>query len=151
APAPPRLPGAPLRGDGLLRVLVRPRARGPPALHGRGAARRHRDRAAPAVQGQRHRRRSPLPPLPLPPGHRHVRGGLGLPAEGRRGLHPAERPAAPHSRPPGSGTERLVSGVIDVALTLEELSRTSLAGVTAVMIDALRASTTIVTALANGA
>jgi len=44
-----------------------------------------------------------------------------------------------------------VSGSVDVALTLEELSRVSLPGVTAVMIDALRASTTIVTALANGA
>jgi len=44
-----------------------------------------------------------------------------------------------------------VSRGIDVALTLEELSRISLPEVTAVMIDALRASTTIVTALANGA
>jgi 2-phosphosulfolactate phosphatase len=44
-----------------------------------------------------------------------------------------------------------VSRGIDVALTPEELSRVCLSGVTAVMIDALRASTTIVTALANGA
>jgi 2-phosphosulfolactate phosphatase len=44
-----------------------------------------------------------------------------------------------------------VSGGIDVALTLEELAHTSLAGVSAVMIDVVRASTTIVTALARGA
>ena len=44
-----------------------------------------------------------------------------------------------------------MSGGIDVALTLEELSHTSLAGVSAVMIDVVRASATIVTALARGA
>lgn len=44
-----------------------------------------------------------------------------------------------------------MSGGIDVAFTLDELGHTSLAGVTAVMIDVVRASTTIVTALANGA
>jgi 2-phosphosulfolactate phosphatase len=41
--------------------------------------------------------------------------------------------------------------VIDVAFTPEELARTTLAGVAAVMIDTVRASTTIVTALAHGA
>jgi 2-phosphosulfolactate phosphatase len=41
--------------------------------------------------------------------------------------------------------------MIDVALTLEELARVPLAGVTAVVIDVVRASTTIVTALAHGA
>ncbi|HSE95214.1 MAG TPA: 2-phosphosulfolactate phosphatase, partial [Methylomirabilota bacterium] len=41
--------------------------------------------------------------------------------------------------------------MIDVAFTPEELARTTLAGVTAVMIDTVRASTTIVTALAHGA
>ena len=46
APAPPRLPGAALRRDGLLRLLVRPRARGAPGPHGPRAARRHRHRAA---------------------------------------------------------------------------------------------------------
>jgi 2-phosphosulfolactate phosphatase len=44
-----------------------------------------------------------------------------------------------------------VSGGIDVALTLEELTHTPLAGVSAVMIDVVRASATIVTALAGGA
>jgi 2-phosphosulfolactate phosphatase len=44
-----------------------------------------------------------------------------------------------------------VSGAIDVALTLEELGHTSLAGASAVMIDVVRASATIVTALARGA
>lgn len=44
-----------------------------------------------------------------------------------------------------------MSAGIDVAFTLEELSRTPLAGTDAVMIDVVRASTTIVTALANGA
>jgi 2-phosphosulfolactate phosphatase len=44
-----------------------------------------------------------------------------------------------------------VSGGIDVALTLEELGHTALAGVSAVMIDVVRASATIVTALARGA
>jgi 2-phosphosulfolactate phosphatase len=44
-----------------------------------------------------------------------------------------------------------VSGGIDVALTLEELAHTPLAGVSAVMIDVVRASATIVTALAGGA
>jgi 2-phosphosulfolactate phosphatase len=41
--------------------------------------------------------------------------------------------------------------VIDVALTLEEVRATPLAGVTAVVLDVVRASTTIVSALANGA
>lgn len=41
--------------------------------------------------------------------------------------------------------------MIDVALTLEELERIPRAGATAVVIDVVRASTTIVTALANGA
>ena len=41
--------------------------------------------------------------------------------------------------------------MIDVAFTLEELARVPLAGVTAVVIDVVRASTTIVTALAHGA
>src|SRR5262249_23039078 len=62
---------------------------------------------------------------------------------------PRERSGRTSSRERSNGSP--VSGVIDVALTLEELSRTPLAGVAAVMIDALRASTTIVTALANGA
>ncbi len=41
--------------------------------------------------------------------------------------------------------------MIDVAFTLEEVARTPLGGATAVMIDVVRASTTIVTALAHGA
>ncbi len=41
--------------------------------------------------------------------------------------------------------------MIDVAFTLEEVGHTSLAGVSAVMIDVVRASATIVTALASGA
>jgi 2-phosphosulfolactate phosphatase len=41
--------------------------------------------------------------------------------------------------------------VIDVAFTVEELGRAALGGVSAVVIDVVRASTTIVTALANGA
>jgi 2-phosphosulfolactate phosphatase len=41
--------------------------------------------------------------------------------------------------------------LIDVALTLEEVAATPLTGVTAVVLDVVRASTTIVTALANGA
>jgi 2-phosphosulfolactate phosphatase len=41
--------------------------------------------------------------------------------------------------------------VIDVALTLEEVRGIPLAGVTAVVLDVVRASTTIVTALAGGA
>jgi 2-phosphosulfolactate phosphatase len=41
--------------------------------------------------------------------------------------------------------------VIDVALTLEEAGATPLAGATVVVIDVVRASTTIVTALAGGA
>lgn len=44
-----------------------------------------------------------------------------------------------------------MSAGIDVAFTPEELDGVSLAGVSAVMIDVVRASTTIVTALANGA
>ena len=40
--------------------------------------------------------------------------------------------------------------VIDVAFTLEELARTPLAGATAVVIDVVRASTTIIAALAHG-
>ncbi|HZS32509.1 MAG TPA: 2-phosphosulfolactate phosphatase [Methylomirabilota bacterium] len=41
--------------------------------------------------------------------------------------------------------------MIDVALTLEEVAATPLAGVTAVVLDVVRASTTIVAALAGGA
>ena len=41
--------------------------------------------------------------------------------------------------------------MIDVALTLEEVRGIPLAGVTAVAIDVVRASTTIVAALAGGA
>lgn len=41
--------------------------------------------------------------------------------------------------------------MIDVVLTLEELARAPLAGAAAVVIDVVRASTTIVTALAHGA
>jgi 2-phosphosulfolactate phosphatase len=41
--------------------------------------------------------------------------------------------------------------VIDVALTLEEVRGISLAGVTAIVLDVVRASTTIVAALAGGA
>jgi 2-phosphosulfolactate phosphatase len=41
--------------------------------------------------------------------------------------------------------------VIDVALTLEEVRGIPLAGVTAIVLDVVRASTTIVTALAGGA
>jgi 2-phosphosulfolactate phosphatase len=41
--------------------------------------------------------------------------------------------------------------VIDVALTLEEVRGMPLAGVTAIVLDVVRASTTIVTALAGGA
>lgn len=41
--------------------------------------------------------------------------------------------------------------MIDVAFTLEELGRVPLAGASAVVIDVVRASTTIVTALAEGA
>ena len=41
--------------------------------------------------------------------------------------------------------------MIDVALTLEEAHAVSLSGVTAVVLDVVRASTTIVTALAGGA
>jgi len=41
--------------------------------------------------------------------------------------------------------------VIDVAFTLEEVERVPLAGASAVVIDVVRASTTIVTALARGA
>lgn len=44
-----------------------------------------------------------------------------------------------------------MTATIDVAFTLEELAHARLAGVTAVMIDVVRASTTIVTALAHGA
>lgn len=40
---------------------------------------------------------------------------------------------------------------IDVAFTPEEIARSDMAGVAAVVIDVVRASTTIVTALANGA
>jgi 2-phosphosulfolactate phosphatase len=41
--------------------------------------------------------------------------------------------------------------LIDVAFTLEELATASLGGTAAVVVDVVRASTTIVTALANGA
>ena len=41
--------------------------------------------------------------------------------------------------------------MIDVAFTPEELTRIPLAGASAVVIDVVRASTTIVTALAHGA
>jgi 2-phosphosulfolactate phosphatase len=44
-----------------------------------------------------------------------------------------------------------VSGAIDVAFTLEEVAHAELSRAAAVMIDVVRASTTIVTALANGA
>ncbi len=54
---------------------------------------RHRHRAPQAVQGQRHRRRPQVGQLALPYGHRDLRGGLGVPPGGRRGLHPPERAA----------------------------------------------------------
>ncbi len=48
-------------------------------------------------------RRSPR--SPLPPGRGDVRGRLGVPSEGRRGLHPPERAPAPHPRPARPGSD----------------------------------------------
>ena len=63
-------------------------------------------RAAQALQGQRHGGRAPLAALALPPGRGDLRGRLGVPPEGRRGLHPPERAPPPHPRPPRPGSTR---------------------------------------------
>ena len=84
------------------------------------AARRDRYRAAQALQGERHGGRAPVPPVPLPPGHRHVRGRRGLPAAGRRGVHPAERAAAPYPR-----VARPVAGPITVASFISVVARSA--------------------------
>src|SRR5207247_486298 len=89
----------------------------------------------------------PLPALALPHGLRDVRGGHRLPAARRRGLHqpqraPSQDPLA--ARPPG------LSVRVDVAVTPDGLDRAAVPTSTVLVVDVLRASTCIVTALANG-
>ena len=114
---------------------------------GRVRAGRHRHGAPRALQGQRHRGRPPVAALALPAGLRHVRSRYRLSPARRRGLHqpqraPAEDPLA--TRPPG------LSVRVDVAVTPDGLDRGAVAASTVLVIDVLRASTCIVTALANG-
>src|SRR5439155_1754802 len=95
----------------------------------------------------RDRGRPPLPALALPHGLRDVRGGHRLPAARRRGLHqpqraPSQDPLA--ARPPG------LSVRVDVAVTPDGLDRAAVPTSTVLVVDVLRASTCIVTALANG-
>src|SRR5262249_22837171 len=140
-PAPPRLPGAPLRGDDLLRLLVRPGARGPAGAHGRLRPRRDGDRTPQALQGQRHRGGPPLAALALPHGFRDVRGRRRLSPARRRRVHQPERAAAPDPRSPRPPALSAVR--VDVALTAEDVTPAHVGGASALVVDVLRASSTI--------
>ena len=97
--APPRQPRPALRRDGLLRLLVRARARDAAGRDRRVAAARHRHGAAEALQGQRHSRRPEgAPRLALRSEARELRGGRRLPQADADRLHPPDRAPAPHPR-----------------------------------------------------
>ena len=101
--APPRLAGAALRGDDLLRLLVQPGARGAAGARGRRPARRDRHGAAQALQGHRDGGRAQVAALALPDRLRDLRG--------RSGVSPAAtRRASSISTRSGSGSARSGTG-----------------------------------------
>src|SRR5262249_49024109 len=81
-------------------------------------------------------------------GLRDVRGGLRVPAARCRGLHPPQRTAPEDPRPARSS---LVPRTVDVVLTADAVTPARLRDASALVIDVLRASTSIVTALGSGA
>src|SRR5438034_1297193 len=96
SPAPPRRARAALRRDGLLRLLVRARARHAPGRDQRGGARGDGHGAPPALSRQRARRRAEGATLALRSEARELRRGRRLPPGGRRRVHPALGPATAH-------------------------------------------------------
>ena len=102
--APPRRAGAPVRRDGLQRVLVRPRAGSTAGIHGLHPGPGQRRCQAQALQGQRHCGGSAVrAPCVVRPCHRHVRRGRRLRPGRRRRFHSAQCPPAP---PAGRGAAR---------------------------------------------
>jgi len=80
----------------LQRVLVLAGDECPAAVHRRHAGEGDGHGPAEALQGQLHRRRAQVAELALQRGHRLLREERRLRAEGRHGLHPAQRPAPAH-------------------------------------------------------
>src|SRR3989442_781208 len=147
-----RFPRSAVRRDHLLRLLVRPGARGPPDARGRHPEGRDGHGEAQALQGHGHRGGAALAALALPDGFRDLRGGPRLPAEGRRGLHQSQCSSPQDPRPPGRRPigPRLLPMRVHVALTPGEFPRLALAGRTALVVDVLRATTTVVAACVAG-
>ena len=93
------------------------------------------------------------PALALPDRLRHLRGRPGVPPEGRRGVHQPQRPAAQDPRAarsaalgPGRADHARPRGAHPGGVRQRSRSR----GGTALVVDVLRASTTVVTACAAG-
>jgi hypothetical protein len=104
--APARLAHPQVRRAGLLRLLVRPRARGAPGAGRREPEVRHRHGPAQALQGQRHHLRPQVEVLALRLEDRLDGGRQELVQPERRDrLHPAERPAAARAQPGAARAE----------------------------------------------
>src|SRR5262249_25128573 len=133
----------------LLRVLVRAGAPRPAGADRPGPAGRQRHGPAQALQGNGDGGGAQIAALALPDGLRDLRGRPGVPPAGRRGLHqpqraPAQDPRA--ARPLDVGDPMRVH----VALTPADFPGLALEERAAVVVDVLRATTTVVAACAAG-